>query len=79
MFAALQRDKTKKTTVSLVSIKNAKRQVVAGMNYEICMLTNYRNKKSKKLVDQFVRVVVYRNLQNAFSLTSWTQEDCAGQ
>ena len=78
-FAVRQRAKTLKTTVDLVSIKNAKRQVAAGINYEICMLTTYRNKKSKKLVDQFVQVVVYRSLKNTFSLTSWIQENCTEQ
>ena len=75
-FAVTQRAKTQNTKVNLVEIKNAKMQVVAGRNYEICLMTNYLNKRSNQLVDQFVRVVVYRNLKNKYSLTSWTQENC---
>ncbi len=75
-FAVTERAKTQNTKVNLIEIKNAKMQVVAGRNYEICMLTNYLNKRSNQLVDQFVRVIVYRNLKNKYQLTSWTQESC---
>jgi len=75
-FAVKERARSQNTKVNLVEIKNAKTQVVAGRNYEICMLTNYLNKRSNKLVDQFVRVVVYRDLKNKYALTSWTQEYC---
>lgn len=76
-FAVKERAKSQNTKVNLVEIKNAKMQVVAGRNYEICLLTNYLNKRSNQLVDQFVRVVVYRDLKNKYQLTSWTQEPCA--
>lgn len=75
-FAVAERARTQNTKVNLIEIKNAKMQIVAGRNYEICLLTNYLNKRSNKLVDQFVRVVVYRDLKNKFKLTSWTQENC---
>lgn len=78
-FAVKERAKTQNTKVNLVVIKNAKMQVVAGRNYELCLMTNYLNKRSDKLVDQFVRVVVYRDLKNKLSLTSWTQENCTEQ
>lgn len=75
-FAVKERAKSQNTKVNLVGIKNAKMQVVAGRNYEICLLTNYLNGRSNQLVDQFVRVVVYRDLKNKYTLTSWTQENC---
>ncbi len=75
-FAVKERAKTQDTEVNLVEIKNAKMTRAAGRHYEICLLTNYRNKRSNQLVDQFVRVVVYRNSKNKYSLTSWTQENC---
>ena len=75
-FAVKERAKSQNTKVNLVEIKNAKMQVVAGRNYEMCLLTNYLNKRSNQLVDQFVRVVVYRDLKNKYQLTSWTQEPC---
>lgn len=57
--------------ITLGEIKNAKVQVVAGMNYQLCMQVTVK-KGRKKAVKQFVQVVVYRNLQNQLSLTSWT-------
>jgi hypothetical protein len=75
-FAVRERAKTQNTEVNLVEIKNAKLQIAAGRNYEICLLTNYLNKRSDKLVDQFVRIVVYQDLKNKLKLTSWTQEHC---
>lgn len=75
-FAVTERAKTQNTKVNLIGIKNAKMQVVAGRNYEICLMTNYLNKRSNQLVDQFVRVVVYRNLKNKYQLVSWRQENC---
>lgn len=76
-FAVQERARTQNTEVNLVEIKNAKMTLAAGRHYEICLLTNYLNKRSNQLVDQFVRVVVYRNPKNKYSLTSWTQENCA--
>jgi cell division protein FtsL len=75
-FAIRERAKSQNTEVNLLEIKNAKMTLAAGRHYEICMLTNYRNKRSNQLVDQFVRVIVYRNLKNKYQLTSWTQENC---
>ena len=75
-FAVTERAKSQNTKVNLIEIKTAKMQVVAGRNYEMCLLTNYLNKRSNQLVDQFVRVVVYRNLKNKYQLTSWTLEPC---
>lgn len=75
-FAVRERARTQNTEVNLVEIKTAKMTLAAGRHYEICMLTNYLNKRSNQLVDQFVKVIVYRNLKNKYQLTSWTQENC---
>lgn len=70
-FAVKKRGQTTKSSIALVSIKNAKLQVVAGVNYQVCLQITTK-RKSKKPVEQFVRVVVYRNLRNVYTLTSWT-------
>ena len=75
-FAVQKRGKTQKAAITVLSIKKAATQVVAGLNYEICMQVSVR-KKSKKTVKQTVQVVVYRNLKNVYSLTSWTEKACA--
>ena len=74
-FAVQKRAKTRKATITLLSIKNAEKQVVAGLNYKICMQVSVKI-NSKKTVKQIVQVVVYRNLKNAYSLTNWTEKDC---
>lgn len=78
-FAIKKRSQTKKAIINLLSIKNAELQVVAGINYKICMQVNFKKKNSKKTVEQFVQVVVYRNLKNTNSLTSWIKQDCEKQ
>lgn len=71
-FAAKTQAKKQKTTIKVVSIDKAKTQVVAGMNYRICMKVSVKKKSAKTAADQFVTAVVYRNLQNKHSLTNWT-------
>ena len=70
-FAIKKGSKKEKATVTLVSIKKARMQVVAGLNYELCLEVNVK-KAGKKSVKQYVKTVVYRNLKNVYSLTSWT-------
>ena len=51
--------------VSLISIERAETQVVAGINYRLCLRVK-RNGKT-----QNVATVVYQNLQQRYSLSSW--------
>ena len=74
-FAVKKRGKMRKATINLLSIKNAETQIVAGSNYKICMQVSVKS-NSKKAAKQFVQVVVYRNLKNVYSLTSWTEKGC---
>ena len=74
-FAVKKRGKMRKAAINLLSIKNAEMQVVAGLNYKICMQVSVKS-NSKKAAKQFVQVVVYRNLKNVYSLTSWTEKGC---
>lgn len=55
----------------MVSIRQAKQQIVAEMSYEVCLEVNVK-KSGKKSVKRFVKAVVYKNLKNVYSLTSWT-------
>lgn len=52
--------------VSFRSIKRAEVQVVAGLNYRLCMTVMIKRKTRE------VTVVVYKNLKQKYSLTSWT-------
>lgn len=71
-FAAKTQGKKQKGTIKVASIKTAKTQVVAGTNYQVCMQVSVKKKFAKTAVNQFVKAVVYQNLQNKYALTSWT-------
>jgi hypothetical protein len=81
-FAVTEQGKKQEMTYNLVSVEHAEQQVVAGINYRLCLKVGYHKEDDDADTTEFVRVVVYRNLQRAYSLTSWTKEDCgtdAGQ
>jgi hypothetical protein len=56
--------------VSLISIERAERQVVAGLNYRLCLKVKIKNKI------QNMTAVVYKNLKQRYSLSSWEEGDC---
>jgi hypothetical protein len=74
-FAVKQQSEDKGTTYKLVSVEHAESQVVAGINYRLCLKVGFKADDDSDKTE-FVRVVVYRSLQNQYSLTSWTSEDC---
>ena len=74
-FAVKKRVRTTKLSINLIAVKNVETQVVAGLNYKICMLVSVKS-SSKKASKQMVQVVVYRNLKNIYSLTNWTEKAC---
>lgn len=78
-FAIKAQSRKTKAKISLLSIKNAQMQIVSGRNYQLCLQVNYKAKKSKQAVEQFVTVVVYQSLKNKYELTSWTEKPCAEQ
>jgi hypothetical protein len=69
-FAIKEQSRKLHTRISLVSIQRAEVQVVAGLNYRLCMKVKVKRKT------QTVTVVVYKNLKQKYSLTSWTPGDC---
>jgi len=75
-FAVKAESESKEMTYKLVSIEHAESQVVAGINYRLCLKVGYHKQDDDVDTTEFVRVVVNRNLQNQHSLTSWTEENC---
>ena len=75
-FAVKAESEKKEMTYKLVSIEHAESQVVAGTNYRLCLKIGYHKQDDDVDTTEFVRVVVNRNLQNQYSLTSWTEENC---
>lgn len=75
-FAVKAESEKKEMTYKLVSIEHAESQTVAGINYRLCLKVGYHKQDDDVDTTEFVRVVVYRSLQNQYSLTSWTEENC---
>jgi hypothetical protein len=70
MIAVRSRASRTHTTVTLLKINKAETQVVAGLNYRICM----RVREGKRV--KTVTAVVYQNLKNKYSLTNWKAGGC---
>ncbi len=58
-------------TIKLSKISSARMQVVAGINYEVCLEVMIK-RGEKRATRRYVKAVVYRNLKNAYKLTNWT-------
>jgi hypothetical protein len=75
-FAVKAESEKKEITYKLVSIEHAETQTVAGINYRLCLKVGYHKADDEAETTESVRVVVFRSLQNQYSLTSWTEENC---
>jgi hypothetical protein len=64
-FAIKQAGRKNHTSISLVSIENAEQQVVAGLNYRLCLKVKIKGEV------KHAGAVVYRNLKNKLSLSEW--------
>ena len=62
---------TEQEGLKLNSIDKAEMQVVAGINYRLCLSVGLEDES------QQVKVVVYQNFKKDYSLTNWTVEACA--
>lgn len=75
-FAITAEAQKNEETIRLISIQRAEQQVVAGMNYRLCLKVEVSSQDSDAK-ERNVQVVVYRNLKGEHSLTSWEVSDCA--
>lgn len=71
-FAVAEQGRKKGTSFTLVSIERAESQVVAGINYRLCLKVSTDDDDEPN----GAQVVVYRNLRKEYSLTSWEDADC---
>ena len=76
-FAVAAQARKKETEIRLLSVETAERQTVAGANYRLCLKVEEADAENNVDVTETVRAVVYRSLQNAYTLKSWEPEDCA--
>jgi hypothetical protein len=78
-FAVKEFSAKKEITYKLIEIEKAESQVVAGINYRLCLKIGYHKADDDVDATETIRVVVYRNLQNQYSLTSSAEEDCSDE
>ena len=71
-FAIRARSSSTRKNIRLVRILKAEVQVVAGLNYRVCMTVGEGQKRAKT-----VTAVVYKNLQNRRSLSRWKTGGCS--
>ncbi len=77
-FAVQSRSETEEMTMSVESIKKAEQQVVAGINYRLCIEVYYPSEEAETDgVLQFVQAIIYKDLKGNFKLTSWQEAECA--
>jgi hypothetical protein len=72
-FAVETQAKTSGANIKLVGLKKAEQQVVAGRNYSLCM-----NVDNGDNTTSFFTAVVFLNLQQQMSLTSWESARTCG-
>jgi cystatin-C len=71
-FAIKSRSRSTGKTLTLVKIVKAEVQVVAGLNYRVCMTVREGRKAAKTIT-----AVVYKDLQNRRSLSRWKVGGCS--
>ena len=59
--------------IRLVSITSAEQQVVAGINYRVCLNVETTSRGKKDAMPEMVQATVYKNLKQKYSLTGWTR------
>ena len=70
-FAVKTRSAKTGKYITLVKITKAEQQVVAGMNYRVCMLVREGRRKAYA-----VTAVVYLNIKNKRTLSKWKNGGC---
>jgi hypothetical protein len=72
-FAVKAESSKSHTKVTLTRIEKAEVQVVAGLNYRVCMTVAIGRRKPASTK---VTAVVYKNLKNKMSLSRWERGEC---
>ena len=75
-FAVKTQAKKQQSKIKLVAARRAERQVVAGMNYRLCLQVEVKEKGKKTFVPQTVQTIVFLNLKRKYELTSWAIAAC---
>ena len=71
VFAVAKEAKKDRRKLRLVSVAEAEKQVVAGLNYKVCL--KVRDGKKTRTAT----AVVYQNLKQKLSLSDWNWDKCS--
>ena len=74
--ALSERGEKEGVSLKLVSVERAESQVVAGTNYRLCLKVAVDEEEDDSGETQEVKVVVFRSLQQEYSLKSWEVAAC---
>ena len=75
-FAIAVKAKQMKETLKLQTIKKAETQVVAGVNYRLCLVIYVPSKQAQTDgVTLYINTVIYQNIQGQYQITSWNDDD----
>ena len=75
-YAVKTQAKKQKAKIKLVAVNRAEHQVVAGRNYRLCLKVEVIEKGKKAKTTKIVQAIVFQNLKQKLSLTSWQEIDC---
>lgn len=75
-YAVKKQAKKQGVKIKFMSINKAETQVVAGLNYRLCINVEVREKGKKTYTPMFAQAIVFKDLKQKFSLTSWTEYAC---
>ena len=75
-YAVKTQAKKEHAKIKYIAVTQAEKQVVAGMNYRLCLSVEVVEKGKKKPETKTIQTVVFKNLQQKFSLTDWSENGC---
>lgn len=76
-FAIKKNGQDENLEITLEEVLKAESQVVAGVNYRLCLKIAFHAKDTNEADEvRTVQVVVYKNLQREYKLTSWKAAEC---
>lgn len=75
-FAVKKQAKMQKADIKIVAVNHAAQQVVAGMNYQVCLSIETTDRRTKTRTPQTVQTVIFRDLKGKYKLTSWAIAAC---
>lgn len=76
-YAVTAQAKKQRAKITLVSVNQAEQQVVAGLNYRLCLKVDVVEKGKKTKTSKIIQAVVFQNLKQKLTLTSWMESDCS--